>query len=199
MYMSFANDFEHKEALFQAALREFDIAGYEAASINKILSRASMSKGQFYYHFRNKEALYLALLENVIDIKASFFAKEKNQITFEEDIFSIFRAQVKLGFDFLNKRPEINAFISSFLREKGSAIYMTAMQCFNFDNDVAMYALIEAAYRRGEFKSGIPLTFIQKTVTHFFSHYADLIDPINEDVEENLSYLIEFMRSGLAK
>jgi len=196
--MSFANDFEHKNALFQSALREFENAGYEAASINKILLRAGMSKGQFYYHFQNKEALYLALLENVIDLKKSFLAKEMSQFDFEKDIFSIFHTQVKHGFNFLTKYPEINAFINSFLRDKGTAIYSTAMSRFNFDNDVAMYGLIEAAYRRGEFKSGLPLTFVQKTVAYLFSHYAELIDPKNEDMEENLSYLIEFLRSGLA-
>jgi len=195
--MSFSNDFEHREALLEQALREFESAGYEAASINSILSLAKMSKGQFYYHFQNKEELYLALLEHVIALKTSFLASEMSQIDYERDLFSIFHTQAKHGFNFLKKHPEINAFINRFLRDKGSAIYSKAMSRFNFDNDAAMYALIEAAYQRGEFKSGMPLPFIQKTVTHLFSHYADLIDPANEDMEKNLGYLIEFMRSGL--
>ena len=52
--MSFAKTFEHKQKLLDAALAEFNEYGYEQASINRILAQAGMSKGQFYYHFKNK-------------------------------------------------------------------------------------------------------------------------------------------------
>ena len=67
--MKFRADFEHRYALTGAALDEFSEHGYDAASVNRILAAAGMSKGQLYHHFANKEALYLALVEWTIDEK----------------------------------------------------------------------------------------------------------------------------------
>ena len=68
--MVFETTFEHREELVEAALEEFIAKGYEQASINTILRAAGMSKGQFYYHFENKEGLYLALIGILIERKA---------------------------------------------------------------------------------------------------------------------------------
>jgi AcrR family transcriptional regulator len=73
--MSFEKDFEHSQELFDYALEEFSMLGYEQASINAILEKAGMSKGQFYYHFKSKEDLYLALIDEVITRKKAFMAR----------------------------------------------------------------------------------------------------------------------------
>lgn len=48
-----------RERILQAALVEFGAKGYEAASINAICARSGVPKGLLYYHFQNKDALYL--------------------------------------------------------------------------------------------------------------------------------------------
>jgi AcrR family transcriptional regulator len=45
--------FEHQDALISEAIEEFAARGYDNASINRILARVGMSKGQFYYHSAN--------------------------------------------------------------------------------------------------------------------------------------------------
>lgn len=55
-------DPEKKELLLQAAAREFASSGYEAASINRILEAAGLSKGAFYYYFDDKADLAATVL-----------------------------------------------------------------------------------------------------------------------------------------
>ena len=54
---------EKREALLDAAAREFAARGYEDASINRILVAAGFSKGSFYYYFDDKPDLAIAVLE----------------------------------------------------------------------------------------------------------------------------------------
>ncbi len=52
-----------RERLLEAAAREFATRGYEGASLNRIIERLRLSKGQFYYYFDDKADLFLAVLE----------------------------------------------------------------------------------------------------------------------------------------
>jgi AcrR family transcriptional regulator len=56
-------DAETQERLFAAAAAEFAERGYEAASINRILAAAEMSKGSLYYYFEDKADLFAAVVE----------------------------------------------------------------------------------------------------------------------------------------
>jgi AcrR family transcriptional regulator len=198
--MSFEKSFEHNDALFAAALAEFAAVGYEQASINIILKKAGMSKGQFYYHFNNKEGLYLALIGILIARKQEFMASVMQPIDFQQDIFGIFKTQMQYGIEFAKEHPEINQFSESFLKEKGSPIYDTALETYNFDNNVTLYNLIATAYENNEFRAELPLSFIQKTIGYLFTHAADMTDLSNtENAEENLNYLIDFIETGLAR
>jgi AcrR family transcriptional regulator len=197
--MSFNKPFQHSEALFQAAVQEFSEVGYEQASINTILTRAGMSKGQFYYHFENKEALYFALIEILIARKQAFLSTVMRPVDFEQDIFTIFKRQIEYGLAFAKANPEIQAFSDSFLREKGNGIYEAAMIRFNFENNSALDRLIEAAFKKGVFREDLPLSFVQKTIGYLFTHVTDLTDSSNADnAQENLDRLVDFMKTGLA-
>lgn len=198
--MSFAKPFEHQDALFQAAVDEFSEAGYEQASINTILKKAEMSKGQFYYHFQNKQGLYFALIEIFIARKQAFLVEVMHPDDFAADIFTILKTQIHHGVAFAQAQPDIHAFSQSFLKEKGNPIYEAALAHFNFDNDAGLGRLIEEAYQRGEFQENLPLSFVRRTITYLFNHVTDFTDLGDEEAAgENLNRLIEFMKNGLAR
>ncbi len=131
--MGFDKSFEHREALFDAGLEEFAAKGYDQASINAILKVAGMSKGQFYYHFKNKEGLYFALIDVLIAKKREFLAATMTPDEFEQDIFTIFQTQIRYGMQFAQSYPAINRFAESFVKEKGNTIYKKAMSKYNFE------------------------------------------------------------------
>lgn len=56
---------ELKEAILGAARKEFARAGYEGASLNRILEAAGLSKGAFYYYFDDKADLGIACFQDL--------------------------------------------------------------------------------------------------------------------------------------
>lgn len=63
--------FEKKSELFEAALSEFS-SKKEDASLNNIIKNAGISKGIFYYHFKDKQELYIYLLKSSVEVKLAF-------------------------------------------------------------------------------------------------------------------------------
>jgi len=55
-----------RECLLQAAFREVYRSGFQSASLDTILASAGVTKGALYYHFKSKEALGYAVVEEVI-------------------------------------------------------------------------------------------------------------------------------------
>ncbi len=52
---------ETRERLFEAALAEFREAGFARAQIDRIVERAGVARGTFYFHFPTKEHVLLEL------------------------------------------------------------------------------------------------------------------------------------------
>lgn len=58
--------------LLAAAAREFAMAGFESASLNKVIRACGMSKSSFYHYFDSKQALF----DHVIDKAAAALAHD---------------------------------------------------------------------------------------------------------------------------
>jgi AcrR family transcriptional regulator len=52
-----------RERILKHALTEFSRVGYSGARVDRIASRAQLSKGIIYYHFKDKDELFSAVLE----------------------------------------------------------------------------------------------------------------------------------------
>lgn len=194
----FTRNFEHSQQLFDAALEEFIDKGYRSASINIILQKAGMSKGQFYYHFQNKEGLYLALIGVLIEKKQVFLASVMQPEDFQQDMFGILHAQLRYSMAFAQAHPEISRFSESFIREKGNAIYATALATYNFDDNAGIDQLVDAAYRRGDLRTDIPRWFVRQIIGSLLTNAVEIAGLDTEDsFQERLDYLIEVLRSGL--
>src|SRR5271154_734097 len=63
-----------RERLLQAASREIYKTGFQSASLNTILATAGVTKGALYHHFKNKEALGYAVVEEIIapDVRSTW-------------------------------------------------------------------------------------------------------------------------------
>jgi TetR/AcrR family transcriptional regulator len=54
-----------RAAILAAAAAEFAAHGFAGASVDDIAARAGFNKAMIYYHFRNKQALYVEILRDV--------------------------------------------------------------------------------------------------------------------------------------
>lgn len=52
-----------REQILEAALQLFAHRGYRATSIREVAAKAGLSTGNVYHHFKDKEAIFLALLD----------------------------------------------------------------------------------------------------------------------------------------
>ena len=55
-----------REAILSAALRLMHVHGYNGTSLDDVLRESGVGKGNFYYHFRSKEELGYAILEQIV-------------------------------------------------------------------------------------------------------------------------------------
>jgi AcrR family transcriptional regulator len=56
-----------KERIISSALKFFLINGYENTSMNMIAEESNIKKSSLYYHFKNKEALFITCIEYLLD------------------------------------------------------------------------------------------------------------------------------------
>jgi TetR/AcrR family transcriptional repressor of nem operon len=61
-----------REAIVAAAVRLMHLKGYQATSLDDVLRESGVGKGNFYYHFKSKEDLGHAILDEVV---ASFLVR----------------------------------------------------------------------------------------------------------------------------
>ncbi|WP_281654516.1 TetR/AcrR family transcriptional regulator [Eggerthella sinensis] len=69
------------EKLVSAARDEFFEKGYEGASLRAIAERAGSSKGAIYVRYPDKEALYAAVVDPVVDELCAFFQTELDEFS----------------------------------------------------------------------------------------------------------------------
>jgi len=58
-----------RQQLLEAAFEEIHEYGFQAASLERILSKTHLTKGALYHHFENKHALGLAVVDEVIALR----------------------------------------------------------------------------------------------------------------------------------
>ncbi|MFZ3171569.1 MAG: TetR/AcrR family transcriptional regulator [Carboxydocellales bacterium] len=80
------------EDLMKAAYIIFSKKGYEKATVDDIATAAGYTKGAFYWHFLNKEDLFLKIIDYKIDAQQTeflaYFSLKKDLFTNVHDVFS---------------------------------------------------------------------------------------------------------------
>jgi TetR/AcrR family transcriptional regulator, transcriptional repressor for nem operon len=91
-----------REKILQVALDQFYRKGYQATSVDDIIAQAVVSKSNFYYHFKSKEDLGLAVLE----IRGSEFGKLLDQTLCNGDFSP--RRRLRTFLEFLHHAQDAN-------------------------------------------------------------------------------------------
>lgn len=99
---------ETKAHILAVAREQFMRKGYAAASINEIVDATQVTKPTVYYHFKNKEGLFLALVEDAYERcyqERTRAVKPKAPIT--EQIYQVIAAD----FSFCLQEPDLARFV----------------------------------------------------------------------------------------
>ena len=95
-----------KDDILHFALQEFSQKSYDEASLNAILKNSGISKGSFYYHFKDKKDLYVSLLRSAMKAKWDYIqSNTPQQGSIDDSIFQLFREQARVGAEFGNLYP----------------------------------------------------------------------------------------------
>lgn len=98
-------DAKRRDAILNAALKEFALKGYDKASTNVIATEAQISKALMFHYVGSKQELFLAVYDYFSDyIKQEYY----DLMNFSErDIFSKLRQSYLLQIEMLKKYPFI--------------------------------------------------------------------------------------------
>ncbi len=92
-----------KEKILATAAKIFGEKGYDGASLDEIAIKAKVAKGTIFYYFKNKEELFLSLIErglNLLTEKITMISKTKGN-------FDQLKELVECHFSFFGKYRDI--------------------------------------------------------------------------------------------
>ena len=201
-----SKSFERREELLESALNEFTTKSYEEASLNSIIKSAGISKGTFYYHFADKQALYLYLLEVSAARKWDYINEHYARGPAHQpanNIFDKFKMQARIAVEFALKYPKYHELSQMFAKEKGNPIYEAALIKLGGDSEKLLGEMIEGEYEVGSFKEEYSKDFLVRTLSYLFTHFHEIY-PREEDFnpEVMLAHLdayVNLIRFGIEK
>lgn len=197
--------FDRKNELMEAALDEFCAKSYEEASLNSIIKNAGISKGTFYYHFQDKQALYLTLLQSAVDAKLEFVERKLKNYSRNEELnfFENLKLQGRFAVEFAKDYPKYYLLGIMFRKENGvNEIYDIAMNMLDDISDSYFDDMLGNAMKRGEFREGLSLKFIKKIMTFNLYRHDEIFEIEKErfDFDRILTdydNLVDFLQYGL--
>lgn len=102
---------EKQKRILEVAAHEFAERGFDAASYNRIIEQAGLSKGAMYYYFDGKTDLYGTVLRDAIDRMMEAIA----ELTPREDFWRRWEMELQVAMDFTSHHPRLAALIRGLL------------------------------------------------------------------------------------
>jgi AcrR family transcriptional regulator len=141
---------EGRERLIEAAMRLFTERNYTDVAIHEIAEAAGMTRSAPYYHFRNKEDLYAAVVHRQL---LSLFDRIREElaaaVTFRAELEAIVNVAIEMT------STPYGRFISDFHRHISPEQQQVIMAEVPSPGEIYL-PVFEAAYGRGEFRRTTP-------------------------------------------
>jgi AcrR family transcriptional regulator len=110
---------EKTAAILEGGMREFLAHGYAATSMDRVAIAAKVSKATVYNHFQDKESLFIALIQRLVEQKfhSIFGVAEDEMLQTEPQI--VLRNFANRALDFGTHDPQFLNFMRLILGESG--------------------------------------------------------------------------------
>jgi len=141
------------DRLVQTARRLFAERGYAATSIRDITAKARTNLGAVTYHFGSKEALYQAVLLQLVEPMAEGVIAEAST---PGPVLERIGSLVRFYYRYLHQHPELPRFMLQIMAEQGPL--PKALAQLQNRQRLAVMALIERGQQEGDVRHGpLPL------------------------------------------
>jgi TetR/AcrR family transcriptional regulator, regulator of autoinduction and epiphytic fitness len=109
---------EKAEAILSGGMKEFLVHGYAATSMDRVAAAAGVSKATVYSHFKDKEGLFIALIEQLVQNRFRSLLETSSQTVPPEP--SIFLRQLAHRFLDMNaNEPQFLNLVRLIIGESG--------------------------------------------------------------------------------
>ncbi|HBB40625.1 MAG: hypothetical protein COW73_07295 [Nitrospirae bacterium CG18_big_fil_WC_8_21_14_2_50_70_55] len=172
---------ETRERIVQAAAELFHLHGYYHTSVDAILQRAAVKKGNLYFHFRTKDEIGYAVVESfAAEFSRLFAATTTTQTTLREQIHAFFGAMEQYHTDnqFQGGCPFGNLALEMGNNHPGIAAHVDTVFRY-FEGQIIR--LVEAAKERHEVRREVDSEQLAQFILSTFEG-ATLITKVRKEI-----------------
>ncbi|HLW79768.1 MAG TPA: TetR/AcrR family transcriptional regulator [Terriglobia bacterium] len=191
-----------RAAILEAAGEIFAGVGLAGARTDAIASAAGVNKALLYYYFKNKDALYCAVVEAQ---SKEFHRQLMSVLEAKGSPRSLLLRYVNMHFDFISRRRRFAPLFQQMMMMGGKSLELLARKYFQ-PRAHAVSNLIERGIKEGEFRavdSGQTTFSIVALIAFYFScepvmrllGHADAYSPAN--LRRRKQEVLDFIRYGL--
>jgi AcrR family transcriptional regulator len=196
---------QSRAAILKAAVREFAREGVAAARTDAIARSAGVNKALLYYYFKDKEALYQAVLDEVFDgVRVAINNAVAQPLPPRERL----AAYVGAHFDYIASHPLYPRIVhAEFLRAGRDPSRLQRIAKQYFQPIFAKIAeLLKEGEQSGEFRRVNPLHFIPSMVSVIVFYFTTApimrvmtgLDPMSPELlAERRAAVVDFISAAL--
>ena len=170
----------NRERILSAATEIFSLYGFRGATLDQIAERAEMSKPNLLYYFSSKEALYLAVLRNILEIWLQPLKELDEKESPEHEI----SAYIDQKIEFSRLYPMASRVFANEIAA-GAPILKPVLDTYLRDVVKKKARVIRKWIKRGEMADIDPYHLIMM-IWAVTQHYADFAVQVNAVLGKNL-------------
>ncbi|MBI2214357.1 MAG: TetR/AcrR family transcriptional regulator [Acidobacteria bacterium] len=185
-----------RERLLQAATEVFTSRGYAATSVREIVERAEVTKPVLYYHFTNKEGIYLALVGQLL---AEFEDRLAEGREHEGSALERVTAMCTDLFDLVLERIDVVRFFYAVFYGPPQSAPFFEFQVFPRHFRAAISGALRGGFASGELKRR-PIVHVTTSVEAMLNIATEiaLTEPERQFSSGDLARLISLLFEGIA-
>lgn len=190
------NSEDTKQLIVDVATKIFEHKGYSATSMADIKNETNLSKGTIYYHFKNKEELYLCCIQQVSnEFIRNWDLASKTEQSAEKKLY------IWASLNNLMLQKPISNTIYEYFASTNKSSYDAVLKLYEPEFEIVSH-ILEEGINRGEFNEDLQVDDVTVLLYNFITSLAnaELYGYHSSQVQANLYKLaIDVILPGLKK
>jgi AcrR family transcriptional regulator len=186
----------------EAAIDEFMVYSFEAASVNRIVARAGIAKGSFYQYFADKKDLYKHILNQIVEQKMAYLSPVMAN-PMSVDFYTLLKEIYMSGLRFAQSNPRLQKIGNLLIADRNSPIYQEFVQENMSRSDQTFQMIIANGIERGDIRPDIDVPMIAWMISRMNVLLADYYqEHVKLELDERYlaaaDHLINFICNGIS-